>query len=54
MDMSKGGGDNITNKFNKMKCLQEYLQHLQLRKEYDEKKVGVAQTLKKKEDYVQQ
>jgi hypothetical protein len=48
------GGKNTMNKFNKMKCLREYLQYLQLKKEYDEKKVGVAKTLKKKKDYVQQ
>ncbi len=37
-----------------MRCLQEYLQYLQLKKEYDEMKVGAAKTLKKKkEDYVQ-
>jgi hypothetical protein len=49
---SRGGGDNTMKKFNQMKCLWEYLQYLQLKKEYDDKKVGVVKTLKKKEDYV--
>jgi len=33
------GGKNIMNRFNQMKCLLEYVQYLQLKKEYDEKKV---------------
>jgi hypothetical protein len=55
---SGAGGKNTMNRFSQMKCLQEhlqYLQYLQLKKEYDEKKVGVEKTLKKKKhDYVQQ
>ncbi len=38
-----GGGKNTMNKFNQMTCLWEYLQYLQLRKEYDEKKVGAIE-----------
>ncbi len=45
---SRAGGKNIMNRFNRMKCLQEYMQYLQLKKEYDEKKIGVAKTLKKR------
>ncbi len=37
-----------------MKCLWEYLQYVQLKKEYDEKNLGDAKTLeKKKKDYIQ-
>jgi hypothetical protein len=46
-----GGGENTMQRFIEIKCLQEYLQYLQQKKEYDANKVNVAKSLKKKKTY---
>jgi hypothetical protein len=39
---SRGAGKNTMQRFIEMKCLREYLQYLQQKKEYDANKANVA------------
>jgi hypothetical protein len=49
----RGGRENTMQRFIEMKCLQENLQCLQHKKEYDANKVNAAKSLKnKKTTYV--
>jgi len=52
---SGGVGENTMNRFTEMRCLQDYLQYLRLKKQYEELKEGALETLnKEKEDHVLQ